>query len=92
MPTITQKFVVSQRDRKSGEFTEWGELEFVTPPRVGEFIKREVEGAVHAYLVVALLHSDGPATGDCEIWVEDRGTMADLKKPSNAGSFGFLGA
>jgi hypothetical protein len=92
MPTSALNFVVSQRDRKSGEFTEWGELEFAAQPRIGELIKREVDGVVHVFLVVAVLHSDGQATGVGEIWVEDRGTLADLRKPSSAGSFGFLGA
>lgn len=92
MPTPTLKLAVCQRDRKTGEFTEWGELGFDAQPRVGEFIKREVEGAIHAFLVIAVLYSDRPATGACEIWVEDRGTLADLKKPSSAGSFGFLNA
>jgi hypothetical protein len=90
MSTLALKFVVSQRDRKSGEFTDWGELEFASQPRVGEFIKREMDGALHAFLVIAVLHSDGQAAG--EIWVESRGALADLKKPNGSASFGFLGA
>jgi hypothetical protein len=90
MPSNTLKFAVSERDRKSGNLTELGELEFVSQPRVGEFVTRDVSGATHAFLVVAVFHSDKPASTAGEIWIEDRGTLVDLKKPNSAGSFGFL--
>lgn len=90
MPSSTLKLAVSQRDRKTGELTAWGELEFLSQPRVGEFIQRDVDGGAHVFLVVAVLHS-GVASTAGELWVEDRGSLADLKKPSSVGSFGFLG-
>jgi hypothetical protein len=90
MPSNTLKFAVSERDRKSGNLTELGELEFVSQPRVGEFVTRDVSGATHAFLVVAVFHSDKPTSTVGEIWIEDRGALADLKKPNSAGSFGFL--
>jgi hypothetical protein len=92
MPSNTLKFAVCERDRKSGKLTELGELEFVSQPRVGEFVTRDVGGATHAFLVVALFHSDKPTSTAGEIWLEDRGTLDDLKKPNSAGSFGFLSA
>lgn len=89
-PALALKLQVSQRDRKTGEFTDWGELEFASQPRVGEFIKREVDGELHVFLVIAVMHADKPAVAAGEIWVEDRGALTELKKPSAAGSFGFL--
>jgi hypothetical protein len=92
MASTALKLIVSQRDRKTGEFTGWGELEFASRPRLGEFITRDVDGAVHAFLVIAFFHPDKPTAAAGEIWVEDRGALADLKKPNNARSFGFLSA
>ena len=90
MPSNILKFAVCQRDRKSGNLTELGELEFVSQPRVGEFVTRDVGGATNAFLVVAVFHPDKPTSTAGELWLEDRGALADLRKPNSAGSFGFL--